>query len=134
MQQTLFEKPGLEQPAGQGGQGQRLVKWSGADCQLLHGDCRKFMFDGTVETESINLVVTSPPYDNLSTYNNSSTWGWAEFCGVVSGLWHVTKPGGVIVWIVRDATIKGSETGTSFKQALSFKECGCNLHDTMIWN
>jgi len=101
--------------------------------QLWHGDCRKFMFDGTIGPESIDLTVTSPPYDNLRTYNNSSTWGWAEFCGVVSGLWRVTKPGGVVVWVVNDATIKGSETGTSFKQALCFKECGFNLHDTMIY-
>jgi site-specific DNA-methyltransferase (adenine-specific) len=91
------------------------------------------MFDGTIEPESIDLTVTSPPYDNLRTYNNSSTWGWAEFCGVVSGLWRVTKPGGVVVWVVGDATIKGSETGTSFKQALCFKDCGFNLHDTMIY-
>jgi len=102
--------------------------------QLWQGDCRKFMFDGTIEPESIDLTVTSPPYDNLRTYNNISTWGWAEFCGVVSGLWRVTKPGGVVVWVVNDATIKGSETGTSFKQALCFKDCGFNLHDTMIWN
>jgi len=99
---------------------------------LLHGDCRKYLFD-FIETDSIDLTVTSPPYDNLRTYNNSSTWGWAEFCGVVSGLWRVTKPGGVVVWVVNDATIKGSETGTSFKQALCFKECGFNLHDTMIY-
>ena len=101
--------------------------------QLLHGDCRKFMFDGTIEPESIDLTVTSPPYDNLRTYNNSSTWGWAEFCGVASGLWKVTKPGGVVVWVVGDATINGSETGTSFKQVLAFKEIGFNVHDTMIY-
>jgi len=101
--------------------------------QLLHGDCRKFMFDGTIETDSIDLTVTSPPYDNLRMYNNSSTWGWAEFCGVASGLWRVTKPGGVVVWVVGDATIKGSETCVSFKQSLIFKEMGFNLHDTMIY-
>ena len=45
----------------------------------------------------------------------------------------MTKQGGVVVWIVADATIKGSETGTSFRQALHFMDCGFNLHDTMIW-
>ena len=99
--------------------------------KLIHGDCREYLF--TCEPDSIDLTVTSPPYDNLRTYNNSSTWGWAEFATIAAGLWRVTKPGGVVVWIVGDATIKGSETGSSFKQALYFIECGFNLHDTMIY-
>lgn len=78
---------------------------------------------------SIDLTVTSPPYDNLRTYNGFS---W-DFEAVAKELYRVTKQGGVVVWIVADATIKGSETGNSFKQALFFKECGFNLHDTMIW-
>lgn len=78
---------------------------------------------------SIDLTVTSPPYDNLRTYNGFS---W-DFEAVAKELYRVTKQGGVVVWIVSDATIKGSETGTSFKQALFFKEIGFNLHDTMIW-
>ena len=98
---------------------------------LIHGDCREYLF--TCEPDSIDLTVTSPPYDNLRTYNNSSTWGWPEFAAIAAGLWRVTKPGGVVVWVVGDATIKGSETGTSFKQALYFKEVGFNLHDTMIY-
>lgn len=53
---------------------------------------------------------------------------------MIEELYTVTKPGGVVVWVVGDATIKGSETGTSFKQALWAMECGFNLHDTMIWN
>ena len=99
--------------------------------KLIHGDCRECLF--TCEPDSIDLTVTSPPYDNLRTYNNSSTWGWAEFSAIAAGLWRVTKPGGVVVWVIGDATIKGSETGSSFKQALFFKECGFNLHDTMIY-
>jgi len=78
----------------------------------------------------IDLTVTSPPYDNLRDYNGYSF----DFENIAKELYRVTKKGGVIVWIVADATIKGSETGTSFKQALFFKECGFNLHDTMIWN
>lgn len=79
--------------------------------------------------ECIDLTVTSPPYDNLRTYNGYS---W-DFETVAKELYRVTKPGGVVVWVVADATIKGSETGTSFKQALYFKEIGFNLHDTMIY-
>lgn len=77
----------------------------------------------------IDLTVTSPPYDNLRKYNGF-TW---DFEATARELYRVTKPGGVVVWVVGDATIKGSETGTSFKQALYFKECGFNLHDTMIY-
>lgn len=78
----------------------------------------------------IDLTVTSPPYDNLRTYNGYSF----DFESIAKELYRVTKPGGVVVWVVGDATVKGSETGTSFRQALFFKEIGFNIHDTMIWN
>jgi site-specific DNA-methyltransferase (adenine-specific) len=77
----------------------------------------------------VDLTVTSPPYDNLRTYNGYSF----DFEAVAKELYRVTKQGGVVVWIVADATIKGSETGTSFRQALYFKDIGFNLHDTMIY-
>lgn len=87
-----------------------------------------------MKDECVDLTVTSPPYDNLRQYNgNISQWNWDKFSEVVSELFRVTKQGGVVVWIVGDATVKGSETGTSFKQALKFIEAGFNLHDTMIW-
>lgn len=79
--------------------------------------------------ECIDLTVTSPPYDNLRKYNGFS---W-DFEDTARELYRVTKHGGVVVWIVNDATVKGNETATSLKQALYFKECGFNLHDTMIW-
>ena len=78
----------------------------------------------------IDLTVTSPPYDDLRTYNGFE-FDWQK---VIKELYRTTKDGGVAVWIVGDATIKSSETGTSFKQALFAMECGFNLHDTMIWN
>jgi len=82
-----------------------------------------------MEDNFIDLTVTSPPYDDLRTYNGYSF----PFEDIAKELLRVTKEGGLVVWIVGDATIKGSETGTSFKQALFFKECGFNLHDTMIY-
>lgn len=78
---------------------------------------------------SIDLVVTSPPYDDIREYQGYTF----DFEGIANELCRVLKVGGVIVWIVSDATKKGSETGTSFRQALYFKEIGLNLHDTMIW-
>lgn len=87
-----------------------------------------------VADNSVNLTVTSPPYDNLRTYNgNISQWGEHKWKAIIKDLYRVTAPGGVVVWVVNDATIKGSETGTSFKQALWAMECGFNLHDTMIY-
>ena len=77
----------------------------------------------------IDLTVTSPPYDNLRDYKGYSF----DFKSIAKELFRVTKEGGVVIWVIGDATIKGSETGTSFKQALYFKEIGFNLHDTMIW-
>lgn len=78
----------------------------------------------------IDLVVTSPPYDNLRTYGGH-TW---DFEGVARELTRVLKPGGVIVWVVADATVNGSETLTSMRQAIHFKDvCGLRVHDTMIW-
>ena len=82
-----------------------------------------------LKDESIDLTVTSPPYDNLRTYNGYCF----DFESVAKELYRVTKLGGVVVWNVNDSTIKGSETGNSFRQALYFKELGFNLHDTMIW-
>src|SRR5690625_649855 len=80
--------------------------------------------------ESIDLTVTSPPYDNLRTYNG---FEW-DFEVLANELYRVTKRGGVVVWVVNDATVNGSETGTSFRQALYFRdECCFNLHDTMIY-
>ena len=78
----------------------------------------------------IDLTITSPPYDDLRNYNGYSF----DFEKLTKELYRVTKNGGVIVWIVNDATNNGSESGTSFKQVLHFMELGFNLHDTMIWN
>jgi DNA modification methylase len=82
-----------------------------------------------LDSGSVDLTVTSPPYDDLRNYNGFQ-WDFEE---VARQLFRVTKDGGVVVWIVGDKTVKGSETGTSFKQALYFKEVGFNLHDTMIY-
>jgi DNA modification methylase len=77
----------------------------------------------------IDLTITSPPYDNLRQYNGFVF----NFESVANELYRVTKEGGVVVWVVGDQVINGSESGTSFKQALYFKEIGFNIHDTMIY-
>lgn len=95
--------------------------------KIYEGNCIEIMRD--IDAGVVDLTVTSPPYDNLRDYKGYSF----DFEGVASELYRVTKEGGVVVWVVGDATIKGDETGSSFRQALYFKELGFKLHDTMIY-
>jgi len=95
---------------------------------IIEGDCAEVI--KTLKESSVDLVITSPPYDNLRQYDSLP---FEKFQMVARALECVIKPGGVIVWVVADATIDGSETGTSFRHALFFKEIGLNLHDTMIY-
>jgi len=90
-------------------------------------DCLETM--ANMPNNYIDLTVTSPPYDNMRKYKGYSF----EFEAIAKELYRVTENGGVVVWIVGDATLKGSETGTSFKQALYFMECGFRLYDTMFY-
>ena len=101
--------------------------YSFKDVQIFNENCLDTM--GRMPDNHIALTVTSPPYDNLRDYNGSSF----PFEDIAKELYRVTKQGGVVVWVVGDATVDGSETGTSFRQALFFKEIGFNLHDTMIY-
>ena len=104
-------------------------------------ELNKIYCESNLETMSrmpdgfIDLTVTSPPYDNLRTYKDDidKSWGEHVWKPIIKELYRVTKKGGVVVWVVNDATINGSETGTSFRQALYAIECGFNLHDTMIY-
>ena len=94
---------------------------------VIQGDCLDVMAD--MPDECVDLVVTSPPYDNLRSYHGYTL----DVPAMVEQFKRIMKPGGVIVWVVGDATVKGSETGTSFRQALMFMDAGFNLHDTMIY-
>lgn len=95
-----------------------------------------------MDPESVDLVVTSPPYDNLRTYNDSSSWDFDTFKKVADGLMRVLKPGGVIAWNVADAVISDyhgkksgpSKTGTSFRQCLYFQDNGLNFHDELVYH
>jgi site-specific DNA-methyltransferase (adenine-specific) len=88
----------------------------------------------------IDCTVTSPPYDDIRNYNNKIKGLSDEFNGysfpfedIARELYRVTKKGGIVVWVVNDATHNGSETLNSFRQALFFKEVGFRMHDTMIY-
>lgn len=88
-----------------------------------------------IDDNSIDMVITSPPYDDLRKYNGiGETWNFDKFKSIAVELKRVLKDGGVIVWIINDKTNNGSETLSSFKQALFFQEIGLNINDTMIWH
>ena len=86
-----------------------------------------------MQGNSVDCIITSPPYDDIRNYENTLNWTFEVFQELAKQLYKVLKPGGVCVWVVADSTKNGSETGNSFKQALYFKEVGFNLHDTMIY-
>jgi DNA modification methylase len=95
--------------------------------KIYNEDCLQTM--QRMDNESIDFVITSPPYDNIRNYNGYRF----DFEDTAKELFRIIKIGGVVVWVVGDATINGSETGTSFRQALKFMEIGFRLHDTMIY-
>lgn len=95
--------------------------------KIYNEDCTETM--GKMPAGFIDLTVTSPPYDNLRKYNGFVF----DFTTIANQLYRITKKGGIVVWVIGDQTVNGSESGTSFKQALYFKEIGFNLHDTMIY-
>ena len=96
------------------------------------GDCIEAMQDMKKKNIKVDLTVTSPPYDNLRTYNNTLEWNFDKFKKIAQLLYDVTSDGGIVVWVVGDATLNGSETGSSFKQALYFMECGFKLQDEIV--
>jgi len=99
------------------------------DCTLYQGDCLEIM----PTLEKVDAVVTSPPYDTLRDYEGGVDWSFEKFIKIAGELTQTIADGGTIVWVVGDATSNGSETLTSFKQAIHFSSLGLNLHDTMIY-
>lgn len=86
-----------------------------------------------MQDNTIDCIITSPPYDDMRDYENTLQWNFEIFQKLAQEIYRVLKDGGICVWVVGDSTKDGSETGNSFKQALYFKEIGFNLHDTMIY-
>lgn len=95
--------------------------------EIYHADCVELMT--LMEENSVDLTVTSPPYDDLRNYNGYRF----DFEHVAQGLYRVTKKGGIVVWVVGDRISNGNRTLTSFRHALFFQECGFNVHDVMIY-
>jgi len=99
--------------------------------KLYNGDCLEVMKD--IADNSIDMTLTSPPYDDLRNYENTLNWDFNIFMEVANQLYTITKNGGVVIWVVGDKTKNGSESLNSFKQAIYFKDIGFNVYDTMIY-
>ena len=104
-----------------------------SDYTLINGDCIEEIQKLLRNDVKVDLTVTSPPYDNARSYEGEITWNLEIFKECANLLYEITKDGGVVIWVVNDSVIKGSESGTSFKQALYFMDVGFRLHDTMIF-
>lgn len=97
------------------------------DCALILGDS----LDVLPSIDGVNMVMTSPPYDGIRDYGEGfKPLDWQTCLTLLS---QKILPGGVMVWNVGDQTVDGSESGTSFKQALHVMSQGLRLHDTMIY-
>lgn len=101
--------------------------------RLICKDARESLKELIDVGVQVDLTVTSPPYDDMRKYNDTLEWNLDICKEIIDLLYKITKPGGTVVWIINDKTKKGSETTTSFKQALAFVDAGFNLNDTMIW-
>ena len=99
--------------------------------KIFVGDARTLL--KKLPDNSIDLVLTSPPYDDLRDYNKKVIWNFEIFKEIADLLYKVLKPGGVIVWVVGDRTKNGNKSLTSFRQAIYFQEIGFNIYDVIIY-
>lgn len=100
---------------------------------LLCGDCIAEMDRMIKYGVQVDMTITSPPYDDIRTYDHKCEWNFDVFKQVADRLYKVTRPGGVVVWVVNDQVKNQGETLTSFRQAIYFTEIGFKMHDTMIY-
>ena len=96
--------------------------------KVYNSDCLKFM--AKMPDGFVDMVITSPPYDEMRDYHGNSE---VDVVAIATDLYRVVKDGGVVVWVIGDQTKNGSESGTSFRHALTFMDVGFNLFDTMIY-
>ena len=102
------------------------------DLSVHNEDCEDMLKH--MPDECIDLVVTSPPYDDLRSYSDTlDDWNHDKCVRIITQLYRVMKPGGVVVWVVGDRIVNGGESGTSFRQAIAFQDAGFRINDTMIW-
>lgn len=99
--------------------------------QIINARAEEFLKE--LPSDCVDLVITSPPYDDLRDYDGAVTWDFEVFKKIAGELYRVVKPGGIVVWVIGDKTVAGNKTLTSFKQGLYFQEVGFNMYDNIIY-
>lgn len=107
------------------------MKVSDLKSHILQGDSAQILKG--FPKESVDLVVTSPPYDNLRDYTGEVVWDFNCFKLIAKQLYRVMKKGGVVVWVVGDQVNNGDKTLSSYKQALYFQKIGFSMFDVIIY-
>lgn len=99
--------------------------------KLIQDDCLTYL--KSCNDNVFDMVMTSPPYDNIRSYGDISCWNQSIWIEILKELYRTVKKGGVVVWVTNDSTVGGGETLSSFKQAIDAQSIGFLVHDTMIW-
>ena len=97
--------------------------------KIICDDNVKFL--STLPENCIDMVVTSPPYDNLRDYNGFQL----DLSGVGEQLFRVLKPGGIVAVIIQDSTQDGRKTLTSFRMIVNWCDTiGFGLFENCIYS
>jgi site-specific DNA-methyltransferase (adenine-specific) len=131
-QKIIKKKPLIIEEDGDNNENENVLLQSISEYanKIIHGNSEQIL--ANMPPNCVDVTITSPPYDDIRDYNGYKS-NDIVLHNIIKELYRITKPGGVVVWVVGDATTNGSESGTSFKQALKFMEVGFKLHDTMIY-
>ena len=83
--------------------------------RILVGDCLNLL--GTLPPDSVDLTVTSPPYDDLRRYDTPAP---LDLPALGRALLRVTRPGGVCAVVIQDASRRHAKSLSSFRLAVDW--------------
>lgn len=97
--------------------------------EVYCGDCVKLM--KLLPDSTIDLVVTSPPYDKIRDYNGSIHF---DLHKTGQEIFRVLKSGGIAVMVIQDQTKNFGKSLTSFKTIIDWCDnIGFKLFETIIY-
>jgi DNA modification methylase len=85
-------------------------------CEIRCEDCLEGM--KRLNDNSIDLVVTSPPYDSIRDYKGFKI----DLHGIGIQISRILKDGGICVMVIQDQTINGRKSGTSFRTIVDWDD------------
>ena len=96
---------------------------------IYQGESVEFMRNN-IPNNSIDMVLTSPPYDDLRDYDGFEF----DYEMMLDEIYRVLKDGGVCVWVVGDSVIDRRKQLSPFKQATYANMIGLKLYDNIIYH